>query len=82
MQESVVEIAKLVRPQELIYFVIIVGLFVTIWFQGVSSRKKDRQQSNDLLSLVNVINGISNQIGSITEIIRFLATAERNSGNE
>ena len=77
MEDSVVEIAKLVRPQELIYFIIIVGLFFIIWFQEISFRKKDKQQSHDLLALVNVINGLSNQISSITEILRFLATADK-----
>lgn len=80
MEDSIVEIAKLVRPQELIYFVIIVGLFIVIWFQEITFRKKDKQQSHDLLELVNVINGLSNQINSITEILRFLATADRKKG--
>lgn len=80
MKEIIVEIAKLVKPQELIYFVIIVGLFTIIGLKEISFRKKDRQQSCDLLKLVNVINGLSNQINSITEILRFLATANREKG--
>ena len=83
MEEVIVEIAKLIRPQELIYFVLIVGLFIVICFQEVSFRKKDRQQSHDLLALVKVINELSTQVNSIAEIIRFLATAKsRGSGND
>lgn len=82
MEQTVIEIAKLIRPQELIYFVIIVGLFFIIWFQELSFRKKDKQQSADLLGLVNVINGISNQISNLAEILRYLATAENKKGQD
>ena len=77
MEKSIVEIAKLVPAKDILWFVIIVGLFVIIWFQEISFRKKDRQQSADLLALVNVINGISNQINNLAEILRFLSMARR-----
>ncbi len=77
MENTIIEIAKLVPAKDIIWFVIIVGLFAIIWFQEISFRRKDKQQSADLLALVNVINGISNQIDSLTEILRYLSTARR-----
>lgn len=60
-----------------VLFLVILGLFAIIAFQESSFRKKDRQQSADLLSLVGAIDGFRSTLHRQNELLRFLAMASR-----
>ena len=73
MDNVFLRLAERVESGEIIYFLVIVGLFGIITIQEVNSRRKDKLFSELTTDLMKEIHAISNQITQLTGIVNFLA---------
>lgn len=73
MNDILMELAGKVSPREVIYFLIMVGLFSIIGVQELGFRRKDKLFSATITDLTKEINENGNQLTELIAIVNFLA---------
>ena len=73
MEEIISGLITKLEPKDVIYFLIIIGLFSVIWFLEMSARKKDEIFSDIIQDLRKELMSNGKSITKLTGIVSFLA---------
>lgn len=82
MNEILMELASKVSPREVIYFLIMVGLFSIIGVQELGFRRKDKLFIATINSLTKEINENGNQLTQLIAIVNFLSFHRKSEGSK
>ena len=78
----ILNLSERIDPGEIIYFIVILGLFSVIGIQEITSRKRDKLFHEITGDLVREFHGLSNQITQLIGVVNFLALSGKHKPNE